>query len=72
MPQNRSHIGYSLFPGVTKLSENTIANLHIPGYLFVRSDSNTHAGGVGLYICDQLVFSRRRDFGISCGEVESC
>ena len=49
----------------TKLNDNTSANLHIPGYLFVRTDSKSHAGGFGLYVSDQLVFSRRRDLDIS-------
>ena len=43
----------------TKLNDNTSANLHIPGYLFIRTDSKSQAGGVGLYISDQLDFSRR-------------
>ena len=56
----------------TKLNENTSTNLHIPGYLFMRTDSKSQAGGVGLYISDQLVFSRRRDFDISQDGIESC
>ena len=32
----------------TKLNVNTSVNLHIPGYLFVRTASKSQAGGVGL------------------------
>ena len=42
----------------TKLNANTSENLHIPGYLFIRTDSKSQAGGVGLYISDHLDFSR--------------
>ena len=56
----------------TKLNDNTSANLHIPGYLFIRTDSKSQAGGVGLYISDQLDFSRRRDLDISHDGIESC
>lgn len=56
----------------TQLNENTSVNLHIPGYLFVRTDSKSHACGVGLYISDQLVFSRRRVLDISRDGIESC
>ena len=53
----------------TKLNEKTSVNLHIPGYFSVHTDSKTHAGGVGLYIS---LFLRKRDFDISCDEIESC
>ena len=56
----------------TKLNDYTSANLHIPGYLFIRTDSKSQAGGVGLYISDQLDFSRRRDLDISHDGIESC
>ena len=56
----------------TKLNDTTSANLHIPGYLFIRTDSKSQAGGVGLYISDQLDFSRRRDLDISHDGLESC
>ena len=55
----------------TKLNNNTSANLYIPGYLFISTDSKSQAGGVGLYISDQLEFSRR-DFDISHDGIESC
>ena len=43
----------------TKLNENTSVNLHIPGFLFVHTDSKSAAEGVGLYISDQLVFVKK-------------
>ena len=33
----------------SKINENTSANLKIPGYAFVNTNSKTQAGGVGLY-----------------------
>ena len=33
----------------SKINENTGANLNIPGYAFVNTNSKTQAGGVGLY-----------------------
>ena len=57
----------------TKLNENTSVNLHIPGYLFVRTDSKSYEGGaVGLCISNQLVFSRTRDLDISRDGIEFC
>ena len=36
------------------------SNVNIPNYKFLRNDSNTRAGGVGLYIKDTIK-SRVRD-----------
>ena len=46
----------------SKINENTSANLNIPGYAFVNINSKTQAGGVGLYLSNDLEFSRRSDF----------
>ena len=40
----------------TKINENTSANLNIPGYAFVNVNSKTRAGGVGMYVSNELEF----------------
>ena len=56
----------------TKLSENSRLNINIPGYIFVNTNSKTAAGGVGLYVSEELEFSRRRDLDLCLDGVESC
>ena len=56
----------------TKINENTSANLNIPGYAFVNVNSKTRAGGVGMYVSNELEFSRRNDLDISDDGIESC
>ena len=56
----------------SKINENTSANLNIPGYAFVNVNSKTQAGGVGLYLSNDLNFSRRSDLDISGDGIESC
>ena len=56
----------------TKISDNTSANLNIPGYAFVNTNSKTQAGGVGLYLSNDLKFSRRSDLDISDDGIEWC
>ena len=56
----------------SKINENTSANLNIPGYTFVNINSKTQAGGVGLFISNDLEFSRRSDLDISGDGIESC
>ena len=48
------------------------SNLNIPGYAFVNTNSKTQAGGVGLYLSNDLEFSRRSDLDISDDGIESC
>ena len=55
-----------------KINDNTSANLNIPGYAFVNTNSKTQAGGVGLYLSNDLEFSRRSDLDISDDGIESC
>ena len=45
----------------TKLQEKNIYNISIPAYVFLNTNSPTSAGGVGLYISQELSFIRRRD-----------
>ena len=56
----------------SKINENTSANLKIPGYAFVNTNSKTQAGGVALYLSNDLKFSRRSDLDISDDGIESC
>ena len=46
--------------------------MNIPGYAFVNTNSKTQAGGVGLYLSNDLEFSRRSDVDISDDGIESC
>ena len=55
----------------SKINDNTSANLNIPGYAFVNTNSKTQAGGVGLYLSNDLKFSRS-DLDISDFGIESC
>ena len=56
----------------TKLNENTPDNIAIPGYTFLGTNSQTNAGGVGLYISENIVFVRRQDLEVSANSLESC
>ena len=39
----------------TKLNENNISNISIPGYQFLSKHSPTNAGGVGIYIKGKIL-----------------
>ena len=39
----------------TKLSDNNPLNVSIPGYSFLGMNSKTSAGGVGLYVSDNIL-----------------
>ena len=56
----------------TKLQNENIYNISIPGYVFLNNNSPTRAGGVGLYISQELNFIRRRDLEITSDGIESC
>ena len=56
----------------TKLQDENIYNISIPGYVFLKTNSPTRAGGVGLYISKELSFIRRRDLEITGDGIESC
>ena len=45
----------------TKLHANSVSNVHISNYRLLRTDSNTCAGGVHLYINDTIKFRLRND-----------
>ena len=56
----------------TKLQDENIYNISIPGYVFLNTNSPTRAGGVGLYISKDSTFIRRRDLEITGDGIESC
>ena len=56
----------------TKLRENNIYNINIPGYSFINTNSRTAAGGVAIYIANELDFFRRRDIELSGDDIQSC
>ena len=65
------------FAGIRKVAEarlndNYLSNISIPGYSFLNTSSKTLAGGVGLYLADQLNFIRRHDLELPNEGVESC
>ena len=55
----------------TKINENSYANINLPGYNFVNTNSKSQAGGVGLYIANNIEFSRKTDLDISRDGIES-
>ena len=56
----------------TKLNDNSRQNVNIPGYTFLNTNSKTAAGGVGLYVSEDLEFVRRRDLDLFLDDVEFC
>ena len=56
----------------TKLNENIRVNIDIPGYTFLSTNSKSAAGGVGLYVSEELEFARRCDLNLCQDGVESC
>ena len=56
----------------TKINENSYANINLPGYNFVNTNSKSQAGGVSLYIANNVEFSRKTDLDISHDGIESC
>ena len=55
----------------TKLSDNSINNISIPGYHFVKKNSKSNAGGVGLYVKEDLKFHRRSDLELEAHGLET-
>ena len=56
----------------TKINENSYANINLPGYNFVNTNSKSQAGGVSVYLANKLEFSRKTDLDISHNGIESC
>ena len=62
----------NLFDKPIKINENSYANINLPGYNFVSTNSKSRAGGIGLYLANKLEFSRKTDLDISHNGIESC
>ena len=56
----------------TKLNSQTITNIDIPSYNLFHTDSQTMAGGAGLYISKDLQTIHRPDLKFTIPLVESC
>lgn len=55
----------------TKLSNNTHSNVDLPNYNFIRHDSITQAGGVGLYINNNVDYRIRDDLSLNNNNYEN-
>ena len=74
LPKNKDKVeeffnGMSRIPDAiaiseTKLNANSVTNVNIPNYTFLRKDSPTNAGGVGLYIKQSMQFRLRNDLSL--------
>ena len=57
----------------TKHSDNNPLNVSIPGYSFLGMNCKTSAGGVGLYVSENINFKRRNDLDLDLLEgLENC
>ena len=57
----------------TRLAEDSHHNIRIPGYIFLGVNSKTSAGGVGIYISENINFTRRNYLDLALTEgVENC
>ena len=56
----------------TKLKEDGVCNISIDGYRFISKHSPTNAGGVGIYIKNDIEFFRRQDLDCDFEGVETC
>ena len=52
----------------TRLAEDSHHNIRIPGYIFLGVNSKTSAGGVGIYISENINFTRRNDLDLALTE----
>ena len=80
LPKNKEKIeeffdGMTRLPDViaiseTKLNSNSVSNLNLPNYTFLRKDSPTCAGGVGFYIKGNMQYRLRNDLTLSIQHCE--
>ena len=56
----------------TKLDENSTVNIEIPGYNFFHTDSNSAAGGAGIYVSNSYNAHVRPDLKLNLDLAESC
>ena len=55
----------------TKLNSNCTSNINIAHYYFLRCDSPTHAGGVGIFVKDTLQFRRLNNLSLQTPHCEN-
>ena len=53
----------------TKLNDNSVINIELPNYKFIKENSPTQAGGVGMYIHKTIDFKVRSDLNLN---IEGC
>ena len=80
LPKNKDKVeeffnGMSRIPDAiaiseTKLNANSVTNVNIPNYTFLRKDSSTNAGEVGLYIKQSMQFCLRNDLSLNLQHCE--
>ena len=56
----------------TKLNENSVHNIDLLGYNFYQTDSNTNAGGVGMYVSKDLLAIPQLDIDLHTDCTGSC
>ena len=54
----------------TKLNENSTTNISITNYCFLRNDSPSHAGRVGIYIKESFEFRIRKELSLNISNCE--
>ena len=55
----------------TKLNKNNVNLVSIENYSIVYSNSSSNAGGVAIYILNDLKFTRREDLEFNCSDSEN-
>ena len=55
----------------TKINSNSTVNFSIPQYFFLHVDSKTNAGGVALYIKENIRFKVRNDLNVQVDKCEN-
>ena len=58
-----------IFLSKTRIKTNPLININIPGYTFLHYPSPTNAGGVGVYVSNDVTFSENQTFRL---EVQGC
>ena len=56
----------------TKLNDSSSVNISLPDCRFVAKNSPTNAGGVGMYIEEDINFTRRSDIEFDIDGIETC
>ena len=56
----------------TQLKQSSLVNNKIPGYKFCHVDSDTNAGGVGIYIDEEMEFACENLYSFSKNGLEKC